>query len=92
MKVWEDILVETMQDTETNHLGWIYYSKANFLIYGMFGDEIRVYRLRLKMFQDWFELCKNHFKTVKSNKGWGITENKVVPIHEIPTEIIKRLY
>ena len=40
-KLWDDILVETIQDTESDNLGWIYYSKADFLVYGMFEDEIQ---------------------------------------------------
>ena len=91
MSVWGDILVETVQDTKTDKPGWIYYSKADFLVYGMFGEKTKVYRLRLKKFQEWFGLCIKHFKTKISKKGWGITENKVVPIPEIPTEIIARI-
>lgn len=90
-KHWDDILVETIQDTKTNKDGWIYYSTADFLVYGMFGDPIIVYRLKLKDFQSWFEQHIDDFQERISEQGWGRTINKVVPIIDIPQKLIKRL-
>jgi len=89
--LWDDICIETIQDTETNADGWIYYSKADFLVYGMFDDQIIVYRLPLRDFKVWFEQNIENFKEIESKKGWGITINKIVPIKDIPNNLIKRI-
>jgi len=91
-EVWDDICVEILQDTNTNSAGWIDYSKADFLIYGMFGEQIYIYRLPLKDFRSWFKQNEDRFESKISKKGWGITENKIVPIKDIPTNLIKLIY
>lgn len=91
-KTWDDILVETIQDTKTNSLGWIYYSKADFLVYGMFGDQVYVYRLNMPNFKAWFEQNEHFYSQIISKKGWGETVNKPIPIKHIPNNIIKLIY
>ena len=91
-KTSDSLFVETIQDTETNTIGWIEYSKADFLIYGMFGDKIVVYRLPLQKFREWFKENIDDFKEIESKKGWGITINKIVPISYIPLDLIKQIY
>ena len=87
---WDDILVETCQDTETNKQGWIYYCKADFLVYGMFSDKPIVYRLPFKQFQSWFFEHIDELKGNNSKDGWGKTEFKLAPISSIG-HLIKRL-
>jgi hypothetical protein len=91
-RTWDDILIETIQDTKTNSLGWIYYSKADFLVYGMFGDKIYVYRLNMPNFKKWFESHEQFYSEIVSKKGWGETVNKPIPIKHIPNNIIKCIY
>lgn len=91
-KTYDDILVETIQDTRTNSVGWIYYSKADFLIYGMFGDPVLVYRLNMPKFKRWFEDNQQYFSDIPSKDGWGNTVNKAIPIKLLSHSLIKLVY
>jgi len=84
--------IETTQDTTTNKTGWIYYTKADFLVYGMFGDQVLVYRIPLKDFKLWFERNIDQFVEKPSTKGWGHTLNRIVPIKDIPSSLIKLIH
>ena len=75
-KVWPDCLVETIQDTKTNSPGWIYYTKADYILYGM-GNEI--YSLDAQKLRNFVENHKDAFNKKISRKGWGITENIAIP-------------
>lgn len=88
----DDILVEIIQDTSTNHPGWIYYTKADFLIYGMFGDPVVVYRLNMDNFKKWFEQNEHFYSEIASDEGWGHTINKAIPISHLSHNIIKKIY
>ena len=92
-QTWDDIYVEIVQDTNTNSPGWIYYCKADRLVYGMFGDPIKVYWIKLKEFQVWFEGHEQFYGIgPPSKEGWGHTLNKPIPITHIPNSIIKLIY
>lgn len=89
---FNDILVETIQDEEKNYPGWIYYTKADYIVYGIFGRDSKVYGLNCPEFKDWFAQAMLGFEKKISNKGYGKSTNYVVPISYIPPEIISRLY
>ena len=90
-KVWDDILIETIQDTNSESEGWGRYCDADLLIYVMGDPPEKVYRIIWDAFQYWFEECEFSFKEIESKKGWGNTINKIVPINKIPRRIIKQI-
>jgi len=73
---WSDLAVELRQDTETNDPGWLYYTEADWLFYGM-GE--RIYLVEISKLREFVKLYKDKFNTIISKKGWGITENLVIP-------------
>jgi len=77
---WKDLAVEIIQDTKTNSLGWIYYTKAQYLFYGM-GEKI--YAVDMKKLRNFIKNNSEKFDTFISEKGWGITKNMVVPWYTI---------
>ena len=72
---YNDCLVETIQDTKTNSPGWLYYSEADYILYGI-GNKI--YCIDLPKLKGFIERNKDAFNKKISKKGWGITENIVV--------------
>lgn len=92
-RVWSDLLIETIQDTETKAPGWIRYCDADLLIYGMFGREgSRVYLLPVDKFRAWFEMMESGLQEQESKDGWGNTINLKVPIYSIPNELIREIH
>lgn len=89
---FDDILVEVVQDQDKGFPGWIYYSQAHYLVYGIFGEKERVYILPMKKFRDWFDFAKLGFEKKVSKKGYGTSINHVVPLAYIPPELIRRIY
>ena len=99
-KVFDDILVEIMQDMISHNLGWIYVCGADYLHYiickGERNDEyvsyyynIKLHKFKIWLF-DWLKI-KQCPQYITSKKGYGITLNLAVPIKEIPKYLIKRL-
>lgn len=72
---YKDCLVETMQDTETNSLGWLYYCKADYILYGVAS---KIYCIDLPRLKSFIEKFKDKFNKKISKKGWGRTENIVI--------------
>jgi hypothetical protein len=70
-----DCLIETMQDTETSAIGWLYYCKADYILYG--GGN-KIYCIDFPQLKKFLEKYKDKFNTKISKKGWGITENIVI--------------
>ena len=77
-KKWEDLIVELIQDTKTNAPGWIYYTKAQYLFYGM-GDKI-IYVFDIKKLRNFIDKYKNNYETKYSKKGWGNTKFIIIPM------------
>ena len=75
-KEWPSMAVELIQDTETNDPGWLYYTEADWIFYGM-GE--RIYLVEVQKLRKFVELYKDKFNTKISKKGWGITENLIIP-------------
>lgn len=72
---FDDCLIETIQDTKTNSLGWLYYSKADYIFYGV---KNKIYCIDLPKLKRFIEKHKDIFNKKISKKGWGITENIVI--------------
>jgi len=70
-----DCLIETIQDTETNAPGWLYYCKADYILYG--GGN-KIYCIDFNQLKIFLEKHKDKFNTKISKKGWGRTENIVI--------------
>ena len=97
--IWDDILVEIMQDMVSHNLGWIYVCGADSLHYVICqGEENNehvsyYYDIDMRKFKAWlFEWLKTkrYPKYITSLAGYGITLNLAVPLDEIPEGIIKR--
>ena len=74
-KEWPSMAVELIQDTETNNSGWLHYTEADWILYGM-GE--RIYLVEFQKLREFIELYKSKFNTIISKKGWGITENLII--------------
>ncbi len=74
---WPDLLVETIQDTETNDPGWLYYTEAELLLYGM---DKKIYKIDIQKLKEFVDNYKDKFNEIISEKGWGITKNLVIPL------------
>jgi len=77
---WKDLAVETIQDIKTNSPGWLYYTKAQYLFYGM--DEI-IYAIDIEKLRNFIKNNSEKFDTFISEKGWGITKNIIIPWYTI---------
>ena len=75
-KDWPDFLVEIIQDTKTNSPGWIYYTQADWILYGI-GKKI--YRVEVQKLREFLKFYENELDVKISEKGWGTTENLVIP-------------
>ena len=98
-KIWNDILVEIVQDIPSNEKGWIHECQADILTYIICqGDKmneyiVHYYDIQFKEFRawlwEWISQNKNpQFKPCFS--GYGVTLNIVVPLNDIPEYLIKR--
>ena len=93
-KIYNDILVEVMQDMKTNHPGWLYTSNSRYLHYVICTKKPEYYySLKFKLFKKWlFEHIKsNKASFIISKKGWGLTLNMPISVFEIPDNIIKKI-
>lgn len=79
-KIRDDILVEIMQDINTDSRGWLYETKADILLYGM-GNKI--YGISIPKLKELVNKYKDVFNKKISKKGWGVTENLVIPLYII---------
>ena len=77
IKTWPDMAVELVQDTETNSPGWLYYTEADWILYGM-GEKI--YLVEVEKLKEFVRKYKDKFNTKISKKGWGITLNLIIPL------------
>lgn len=73
---WSDMAVELIQDIKTNSPGWLYYTEADLILYGM-GN--RIYLVKVQKLREFVEKHKDKFNTKVSEKGWGITTNLIIP-------------
>ena len=96
-RIWDDILVEIMQDMKTHNLGWIYGCGADRLYYVICQGEINnenvsyYYDIDMPKFKEWlFGWLKTEKRPqhIKSLNGYGITDNIAVPLDIIPEKII----
>jgi len=74
-RIWPDLAVELIQDTETNSPGWLYYTEADWILYGM--GEI-IYLVEVRKLREFVEKYKDKFNIKISRKGWGNTENLII--------------
>ena len=88
IKKWPDMAVELCQDTATNSPGWFYYTEADWIFYGM-GE--RIYLIEMPKLREFVGLHKDEFNIKISKKGWGMTENIVIPWYIIIQNNIGRL-
>lgn len=72
---YNDCLVETMQDTETQAPGWLYYTKADYIMYGVAN---KIYCIDLPGLKKFITKNKDNLNKKISSKGWGRTENVVI--------------
>lgn len=75
-KEYPDLLVELEQDTETQSPGWLDYSWADWLLYGV---KNRIYGIKMMALREFVEANKKHFPEKISEKGWGKTRNIAIP-------------
>lgn len=79
----KDILIETISDDKKDSGGWIYYSKADWLIY-LFKpiDDLVGYKISMPALKRWWELNEYRRKWITKkvpNKGYN-TINRIVPL------------
>jgi len=87
---YNDILLEIIQDMETNNPGWFNETECDYLHYVfMKGENIsRFIRFKWDKFRNWYIQdyltihSQNH--CVVSARGWGVTVNLSIPINDIP--------
>ena len=98
-RIWNDILVEIMQDMVSHNLGWIYICGADCLHYVVCqGEENNeyvsyYYDIDMSKFKAWFFnwlKIEQYPKYRTSLAGYGVTLNIAVPLDVIPKDIIKR--
>lgn len=91
--VKHDLLIELIQDLETNDPGWFYTSNCDFLhyIFTSNGKLIRLLRFNSKFLKQWLLTTywlKPFGDYQVSNMGYGLTLNLVVPLADIPKELM----
>ena len=75
-KDYNELCVETVQDTKTNSPGWIEYTKADYLIYAT--DE-QVWCVKMEPLKKFVRMFGSYYPKKVSKKGWGITEIIIIP-------------
>ena len=98
-KIWNDILVEIVQDIPSNEKGWIHECQADILTQiicqGDKMDEyiVHYYDIQFKEFREWlwgWISINNKLQYRTCLSGYGVTLNIVVPLNNIPEYLIKR--
>jgi len=88
-----DILIEVIQDMNTNAPGWFFETGCNYLHYVFIENSSikRFIRINWDKFKSWclsdYFVSHKHPNTVISPRGWGLTVNLSVPINDIPKYI-----
>lgn len=92
--IWNDLLIELIEDLKTGDLGWFYQTKADKIIYSFFESEeaeepTTIYVLSVEKMKNFiFENIKELIKKSKvSSKGYGLTLNIFIPLN-----IAKKIY
>lgn len=79
----KDILIETISNDQKDSPGWIYYSKADWLIYLYKPlDDLIGYKISMPALKSWWKLNKHQraWKKKKApNKGYN-TINRIIPL------------
>jgi len=91
--LFNDILIEIIQDIITFQPGWGITTKSDYIHYVMCLNKlpIRLYRIDWKIFKPWyFDFLKTyrHGKYIISPKGWGLTLNMLISINDIDKSCI----
>lgn len=73
---YPDLLVEIIQDEETNAPGWLYTTKAEILLYGV---KDKIYAVNIEKLRNFVKKFGDNFNRQVSKKGWGITKNIIIP-------------
>ena len=98
-KIWNDILVEIVQNIPSNEKGWIHECQSDILTYiicqGEKLDEhiVYYYDIQFKEFREWlwgWISIKRKLQYITSISGYGVTLNLSVPLDDIPENLIKR--
>lgn len=94
LRYWPDLLIEDYQDMETNSKGWARYCDADYLLYGWANEfiPVKLYNLKWPIFRIWFFDNIKIFEEQISTKGWGRTLNRVVPIQNVPEEMVRLVF
>lgn len=92
--LWDDLLVELIEDLKTGDLGWFYQTKADKIIYSFFETEespepkviyaLSVIDMKQYVFSNMKELI---MESRLSPKGYGLTLNVFIPL-----ELAKQIY
>lgn len=94
---FSDILVELIQDIESNNPGWFFTTGCDYLHYAFTRDRnlTRVLRIKYPEFKNWLitrywkeKALGRHGKYLTSSKGYGLTLNLKVPILAVPLDIL----
>lgn len=94
--VWDDVLVEIVQDLASGDLGWLYHCQSDYLHYFMCPNWQYIeamYRIKWQPFRKWLieEYMPNRrLKFVISRQGYGLTLNISVPLRDIPDDLKQR--
>lgn len=88
-----DLLVETLSNTETKSLGWIYTTQADYLIYAVLENSTvkKLFIINLPYLKEWWNRQGRYSKyTTHYGETDNLykTENKAVPISDLPKEIV----
>lgn len=75
-----DFLVELVQDTVSGDPGWYYYTKADYIFWGV---EDKIYAVSMEKLRPLIDEHQGDFNEVISTKGWGRTKNIAIPWHTI---------
>ena len=92
--LFNDILIEIIQDLITFAPGWAITTKSDYIHYVMCFNKfpLRLYRINWKKFRPWyFDIYLKNNKQgryIISQRGWGLTLNMLVPINDIEESCI----
>ena len=97
--IYKDILVEIIQDMESNNTGWFYECEADLLHYIICQpfeetmQPIYFHKIEFGSFKNWFLkrfITDQHPDVRICTEGYGITLNMPVALNIIPDNIIKK--
>jgi len=98
--IYNDVLVEIIQDVKSNNSGWLYgcgAEKLNYIICQPVEEimqPIYFHKIEFESFRNWFfkwyKIEKHPEHRTCKDKGYGLTLNVVVPLNKIPEIIIEK--